>query len=217
MKFSTRVQAGDMIHPRDLMTIHSERIRIPDRRRWVHLQFRRFAGCPVCNLHLRSIARRRQELEAASILEVVVFHSTREELTRYARELPLAIIADPGKRLYSEFGVESAPRALLDPRAWFPIVQGVFHSLRAIVRKRQPIPPLNPAGGRFGLPADFLIARDGRVVARKYGSYVDDQWSVDEILSLSRSPDAAPHETAQDRQVATHIESMEATHESSQP
>jgi len=32
--------------------------RIPEPDGLVHLQFRRFAGCPVCNLHLRSFASR---------------------------------------------------------------------------------------------------------------------------------------------------------------
>lgn len=59
-------------------------------------------------------------------------------------------------------------------------------SLGAIVRREQPTPALNPRDGRFGLPADFLIASDGAVVACKYDSHVYDQWSVDEILRLSR-------------------------------
>jgi hypothetical protein len=46
---------------------------------------------------------------------------------------------------------------------------------------------LNPNSGRFGLPADFLIASDGRVLACKYGGHVyDHQCSVDGILALTR-------------------------------
>ncbi|HEX4559363.1 MAG TPA: AhpC/TSA family protein, partial [Mycobacterium sp.] len=37
----------------------------------------------------------------------------------------------------------------------------------------------------LGMPADFLIAPDGAVVARKYGEHADDQWSVDELLRLA--------------------------------
>lgn len=37
----------------------------------------------------------------------------------------------------------------------------------------------------LGLPADLLIAADGRVVAAKYGSHAYDQWSVDELLALA--------------------------------
>lgn len=186
MKTTTRIQAGAVVEPRELDTIDSERIRIPDRQRLVHLQFRRFAGCPVCDLHLHSIVQRYEEIVAASIQEVVVFHSTAEELSHHARELPLAVVADPDRRLYAEFGVESATRALLDPRAWFPMLQGVSRSMRAVLRKQQSMPPINPPGGRWGLPADFLIASDGRVLACKYGSHSYDQWSVEKLLELSR-------------------------------
>ena len=186
-----QISAGGVIETRELLTIHCERISVPDRQRFVHLQFRRFAGCPVCDLHLHTIVQRHNEILAASILEVVVFHTSAEELLRYAGDLPFAVIADPDKRLYADFGVESGRSALLDPRAWMPILRGVFRSLRAILRGN-PVPPLNPRGGRFGLPADFLIACDGRVFASKYGSHAYDQWFVDEILALSRLRDPAP-------------------------
>lgn len=39
-------------------------------------------------------------------------------------------------------------------------------------------------GGKRGLPADFLVAPDGRIVACKFGKHANDQWSVDELLSL---------------------------------
>jgi AhpC/TSA antioxidant enzyme len=129
--------------------------------------------------------QRNEEIVAASIVEVVVFHSSADALLPYAGDLPFAVIADPGKRLYIEFGVESGVRALLDPRAWVRVMQGVLRSALLALRKQQPVPTLNPQDGRFGLPADFLIATDGRVVACKYGSHAYDQWSVDEILRLS--------------------------------
>ena len=87
----------------------------------VHLQLRRFAGCPICHLHLRSFVRRHAEIAAAGIREVVVFHSPAEELAPHASGFPFPLVADPEKRLYAELGVESSPRALLDPRAWLPI------------------------------------------------------------------------------------------------
>ena len=169
------------------MAIHNERVSVPDSKRLVHLQFRRFAGCPVCNLHLQSVVRRHDEIVAAGIREVVVFHSTKDELLAQEADLPFAVIADPGKKLYTEFGVESSIRALLDPRGWIPILRAVFNALPAVTRGQRPAPSVNPRGGRLGLPADFLIANDGRVLACKYGAYADDQWSVDEVLDLARS------------------------------
>lgn len=168
---------------RALTTIAGTTTAVPDPDRLVHLQFRRFAGCPVCNLHLRSIVRRHDEIVRAGIKEVVVFHSPADELREHAGDLPFDVVADPDKRLYREFGVESAARALLDPRAWPAILKGVATALPAVLGKERPAPPGKPGGGRFGLPGDFLIAPDGRVLASKLGRHADDQWSVDDLLT----------------------------------
>ncbi len=112
-----RLEVGDAIRRRDLATVSGTLVGIPDDHRLVHLQFRRFAGCPVCNLHLQSFRRRHGELLAAGVREIVVFHSDAAQLRPYVANLTFAAIADPGKRLYVDFAVESSPRALLDPRA----------------------------------------------------------------------------------------------------
>ncbi len=182
---SNRIRAGALIGERELVTVSGDPVRLPDTGRLVHLQFRRFAGCPVCNLHLRSFARRHGEIRRAGIIEVAVFHSSERELLGHTSGLPFAVIGDPDKRLYAELGVESAPRALLDPRAWIPILGAVLYGLVAILRGQARAPSAKPHGGRFGLPADFLIASDGRVLACKYGEHADDQWSVDELLDLA--------------------------------
>jgi len=73
--------------------------------------------------------------------------------------------------------------------------------LRPYRRGRKPVLSLFPEGGRWGLPADFLIDRDstgdstddstgggavgGTVVAVKYGEHAYDQWTVDEVLELA--------------------------------
>jgi peroxiredoxin len=179
--------AANVVTSRPLTTIRNEAVSIPDATHLVHLQFRRFAGCPVCNLHLHSFVRRHDEVQAANVREVVVFHSSVSELRAYAADLPFAVIADPTKALYAEFGVGESPRAVLDPRAWGAIVRGVFRSLVEVLYRRAPLPSILPQGGGLGLPADFLIARDGRIVASKYGQHADDQWSVDELLAHART------------------------------
>lgn len=171
------IEVGQVLAERELVTVSGDRLRLPDPERLVHLQFRRFAGCPICNLHLRSVIARHDEIVAAGIREVAVFHSSVAELLAHHNAVPFATVADPGKRLYREFGVESSARALLDPRAWWPVVHG-------IVRKRRPW-RLDLHGGPLGLPADFLIDSDGRVLARKYGNHAYDQWTVDELLVLA--------------------------------
>lgn len=161
----------------ELTSVAGVRISVPDRERLTHLQFRRFAGCPICNLHLRSVVRRHDEIEAAGVREVVFFHSTADELREY--DLPFAVIPDPEKRHYQEFGVGSSRRALLHPRTWLAVLRGSGMILTGANRP----PGLHQPGGRQGMPADFLVATDGRVIASKYGEHASDQWSVDELLA----------------------------------
>jgi peroxiredoxin len=181
------LRPGSPVAGRHIATVSGGPVAVPDPERLVHLQFRRFAGCPVCHLHLRSVVRRHAEIEAAGVREVVVFHSPAEELRRHTGDLPFAVVADPDKRLYAEFGVESAPRALLSPRAWGPVVRAVFRGGWEVVRGRERFPAADQPGGRLGLPADFLIGTDGQVLAAKYGEHAYDQWPVDELLHLASS------------------------------
>jgi peroxiredoxin len=148
---------------------------------FVHVQMRRFAGCPICNLHLRSISTRLDELAAAGVNEVVVFHSTTDELRRYESELPFTVVADPRKDLYRRLGVESSPRAVFSPRFWLRVPAVLAQLARAVIRAHRAA-PLAPTGGQLGLPADFLLDSRGRVAAVKYGRHASDQWSVDELL-----------------------------------
>ena len=173
------IEPGQVLAEHKLATVTGDRVLIPDAERLVHLQFRRFAGCPICNLHLRSIIERHDEIATAGIREVAVFHSSEAELRAHHQSVPFALVADPDKHLYREFGVESAPRALLHPGAWLPVLRGVL-------RKGRPW-RLDLHGGPLGLPAEFLIDPDGRVRACKYGTHAYDQWTVDELLALAKA------------------------------
>lgn len=179
------ITTGSIVAPRALPAVSGELVSVPDDRHLTHLQFRRFAGCPICNLHLQSFARRHGDLDAAGIREVVVFHSSAATLAEHVNDLPFHLIADPSRMLYRAFGVESSLRSLLDPRVWRVIAGGVANSIVEWLTKGHRLPSMNPEGGRLGLPADFLIGRDGEVIACKYGEHAYDQWSVDEVLALA--------------------------------
>lgn len=182
----TRVGVGDVIPPRDLTTIGSDRVSVPSPDALTHLQFRRFASCPICNLHLRTTARRHDEIVAAGIREVAVFHSTAQAMMPHQGELPFAAVADPEQQLYAEFGVEFSMRAVLDPRAWTAPFKPYAWSV-AMRERRDPDGRWFSTRGdsMLGHPADFLIGSDGRVLAAKYGRHAADQWSVDELLALA--------------------------------
>lgn len=179
-----RLRAGDTVPPRQLSTIAGIDIQVPDLDRLTHLQFRRFAACPLCNVHLRSVARRYEEIEQVGVREIAVFHSPVEIMQPHQGGLPFAVVADPDKVLYDEFGVEFSVRANLHPRAWTaPLRPQTWAVVASGIR----------AGARLGLqgdtmlglPADFLIAPDGTVLAARYGAHANDQWSVDDLLELA--------------------------------
>jgi hypothetical protein len=182
-----RLPVGSHLPPIDgaLLDLDGRAVPVPNADRLVHLQLRRFAGCPVCNLHLRSVVGRIEEITAAGVQEVVVFHSTVDDLGPHAADLPFPVVADPDKAIYRALGVESSTRSILDPRVWPTIVRALAATLWGTLRCTDRPPALFPRGGRYGLPGDFLIAPDGTVLAAKYGEHADDQWSVDEVLALA--------------------------------
>jgi peroxiredoxin len=179
-----RLRAGESFIPRELRTLAGSTVRIPDPRQLVHLQMRRYAGCPICSLHLRSFVRRKDDLARAGVREVAVFHSSAEELRKVHTDLPFDVVPDPTRKLYRALGCTTSPLALLHPR-------GLFAALRAAALRASSAPSAGAAAGVFALPADFLVAPDGKLIAVKYGKHADDQWSVDELLALVESTPAA--------------------------
>jgi peroxiredoxin len=172
---------GDAFPTLELAATSGQLVTVPDPAGdYVHLQLRRFADCPICNLHLRSIVTRHDEIRSRGIREVVVFHSTAAELAKHEAELPFPLIADPERVLYRRLGVERRPSSLLSSRALGAAIAGQAAALRNHSTKR------GAPGGRLGLPADFLIAPDGRITALKYGRHAYDQWTVDELLDRAR-------------------------------
>jgi hypothetical protein len=112
------------------------------------------------------------------------------ELARHEAELPFPLIADPERALYRRLGVERRLRSVLNPRALRAAIAGLAAALGNHSPKRGPLGPVKPTGGRLELPADFLIAPDGRITALKYGRHAYDQWTVDELLDHARPASA---------------------------
>jgi peroxiredoxin len=158
----------------ELKTIHGDSVAIPDAKSpWVHLQFRRFAGCAFCNMHLQKLIQSQAAIKTAGIREVIIFHSSREILLPHQGGFPFDIIADPEKVLYQQFGIETSPLALLHPGA-------LANTLRAQMMPNRP--HTKAENGTLGLPAEFLISQDGHVAKSHYGKHGYDQWSVETLL-----------------------------------
>lgn len=175
-----RLQVGDIAPSFDVCTLRGERVIAPGAQEapLLHLQFRRFAGCPICNLHVRAVVERLPELKAAGVREVIAFHSPEEQLRPFD-SLPIDLVADPGRKLYDAFGVGTSLQSVLDPRAWTAALRGM--PLTGLTRA------MDPSVTHLGLPAEFLIGAGGRILALKYGVHADDQWTVDEVLERVRA------------------------------
>lgn len=169
-----RPASGDPLSPFVLETLAHGSFRVPNGR-FVHLQFRRFAGCPICSLHLRRFARVHQKLASADVDVVAFFHSSAATLAPYHGDLPFPVVADPERVYYSRFGVGSSLLGLVHPKVVWSGMKGLFVA---------PSSPFVGEGGHSGLPADLLVDPEGRLVASHYGAHADDQWEPEEVLEL---------------------------------
>jgi len=167
---------GDVLPTTAMEAVTGQAINLPDVKRLVHLQFRRFVDCPICNTHIGEFRKRAREIEAASIKEVIVFHSSPKLIRSYQKDVPFLMVGDPKKVFYKDFGVETS--------LGFMSLKALGAAMRGIARGHF---GLRLGGGPLGLPADFLISPSGRINALKYGTDAYDQWSVDELLNLAKS------------------------------
>ncbi len=164
--------------PLEITATDGTRITLPTPGKITHLMFRRFAGCPICNIGLRSYLQDIDRLQAASVQSIVIFHSSIDEVLRFQGSLPIPIIADPDRRLYSLFGVDTSFWSVGDPRTWWPAIKEIFRSGLHFPKEKQ-----NP----FVLPADFLIDSEGKLISCKYGKHAADVWRSDELISRRTS------------------------------
>jgi len=176
LKRDGKLKTGEKFPAMSLTTTMGKELSIPVRgANFTHVQFRRFSGCPICNTHIASLKAAASQLQKMGISEVLFFHSTASEVRSFHNDLPFATIADPEKRFYRLVGAEKSFFATLQPTAlWAAFVS----SIKGRIAVRM-------TGGPFGLPAEFLVASDGRIQAAKYGLHAYDQWSVEELLKLT--------------------------------
>lgn len=142
--------------------------------RYTHIHFRRFSGCPICNTHIAELRRSKARLEAAGIHEVLFFHSSQQDVAAFHRDLPFDAVGDREKHYYRQFGVESSLRVAS--------LGAIRAALASILRGNF---GWKITGGPLGLPAEFLVAPNGRVKAAHYGKHAYDQWPVETLLSLA--------------------------------
>jgi peroxiredoxin len=186
----TKLAVDDTVPVTTFTTFKGETVSLANSRTpLIHIQFRRHAGCPICDLHLRSVMKHEDELTKLGVSEIVFFHSTPEELKRHTSYLPFPCIADPTKIIYKKFGTEES-KGVADSFTWrvaSALSWAVGSAIVDLVKGERQLAPLHPTGGRDQFPADLLVNKAGKVLAAKYGMDIADQWSVKELFELANN------------------------------
>jgi hypothetical protein len=120
------------------------------------------------------------ELEDANIGLVIVLHSPEARAARYAPQtLRSHVIADPTRHLYARYGVAPSWAKLL----WSFVLPSFYLAfLKATVLRFWG----GPIDGTYAMiPADFLIAPDGRVHLARYGTHIGDHAALPDVVDMT--------------------------------
>ena len=154
--------------------------------KYLLLSFYRFASCPFCNLRVHEMSQRYAELHARGLEMVAVFQSPADKILKYAGSVqrPFPIIADPDRRLYRAYGVETS---------WAGLARAVVTRFPDLLRAvfAEGFLPGTIEGEIQRLPADFLIGPDSRVLHAYYGRDIGDHMPlqyIERYMAGSQTP-----------------------------
>ncbi|KAJ3211025.1 hypothetical protein HDU67_004827, partial [Dinochytrium kinnereticum] len=171
---------GDKIPFTELTSVNGDIIKFTGSTGLIHLQLRRFSGCPVCSFHLRSMSRILPTLETNQTQEIIVFHSSREIILENQVSVDwtrgFTFVADPKRDLYKALGAEFSGGLYLFRLRWSTLWVAMKGIREFLGRKRW--------GAEEGVtqrPMDLLVdASTGLILDLKYGVDPNDQWSAEE-------------------------------------
>ena len=142
----------------------------------VLIKFHRFAGCPVAQYQIHELIKRQNELNTAGIETIIFMHSSKRNILSNFRETPgLHIIADRHKIYYRLYQSQFLLKKLFSIESWRVTFSSIF---------KGNFPHFNKfGGGILGIPSDFLLDKNGRIVDLHYGEHFGDSWTVSEIVN----------------------------------
>lgn len=134
----------------------------------VLLSFFRYASCPFCNLRVHELIQRYPHFQSAGLSIITVFESPLSQIRRYVgrQKPPFPIIADPQRRLYQQYGVQSSWWAYLKS------ARRLNRLLDAIFNKGYHLGRMD--GDKAIVPADFLLNPGMTLHTVFYGSDISD-------------------------------------------
>ncbi len=144
----------------------------------VWLAFFRYASCPLCNLRVRDIIARHDELTAGGMSIIAVFQSPASSVARYVGKQapPFPLVCDPEERLYRRFGLEARLSAFVSPA----------NVARASLATAAGFLPGAMDGTKTRIPADFLVDEDGVLADVFYGDVIADHIPFERVEHFAR-------------------------------
>jgi len=142
----------------------------------VWLAFHRWASCPLCNLRIKEVIKRYDEIEKAGIQLIAVFQSPPENIAKYvgAQNPPFPLVSDPDLKLYDRFDVRPNMLGLFYPRVFLTAIRAVLAGLFS----------LKIDGPKAMVPADFLVDPEGLVWKAYYGAAVSDHIPFEDVRAF---------------------------------
>eukprot|EP00834_Sanchytrium_tribonematis_P008397 NODE_971_length_2831_cov_1.606515.p2 type:complete len:195 gc:universal NODE_971_length_2831_cov_1.606515:591-1175(+) len=176
-----QLKAGDTVPVDSVKTIDNIEIPLINSHGKVHLNLRRFSGCPLSNLNMRETARELSTIQSAGIREVIVLHSDPEVImenqgtAEWAKGI--SFVSDPHKIIYKKCGAGTMP--------------GGFEKVKHLVDEGMKL----VCGFKKGnlceqtdlhqLPMELIVdCTDGTIIAVHYAEDPHDQWTAEEIVNL---------------------------------
>ncbi|PCI32298.1 MAG: hypothetical protein COB54_07300 [Alphaproteobacteria bacterium] len=141
----------------------------------IWLAFFRYSGCPLCNLRVNQIIKRKEEFNKLNIQVVAVFQSDRENTAKYVgkQDIYFPLICDPEQDLYKLYGVSSSVSGLFSMDAMSKLYKALKNGFL----------PGIPSGDMTRIPADFLIDEDFNIAFEFHGKDIGDHIPFDKVLN----------------------------------
>ncbi len=151
----------------------------------VMLGFFRHAGCPFCNLRIHALSKAHEELKSLGFEMIFFFESKDQVILRssfHQGVSPIPIIADPEKKWYATYGLESSVMKSTISH----ITSFVQTALRA---KATNVPMHMMADGESfsTLPAEFLLEKGLKIKKLHYSQNLTDRIEIDVIKEFART------------------------------
>lgn len=147
--------------------IKGNKVSFPNLGRKTWLAFFRYAACPMCNLRVSEMMRKRERFAAANLDIIAVVQSPAERILEYmvpGEEIPFTFLPDTEEQLYKLYQLEHSAAGFLNPMNLAPFLKGVARREGG----------LRPEGTITRLPADFLVDETGVIFDRFYASKIAD-------------------------------------------